>query len=45
MMKNVIFDLDGTLLDTSIGILDSVRYTIAALSYSELSYDKLLTSG
>ena len=42
-MKNVIFDLDGTLLDTSIGILDSVRYTIAALSYSELSYDKLLT--
>ena len=43
MIKNVIFDLDGTLLDTSEGILDSVRYTIAALSYSELPYDELLT--
>ena len=43
MIKNVIFDLDGTLLDTSKGILDSVRYTIAALNYSELSYEELLT--
>lgn len=32
----IIFDLDGTLLDTSEGILDSLRYTIAHFGFHEL---------
>ncbi|WP_202107732.1 HAD hydrolase-like protein [Succinivibrio dextrinosolvens] len=43
MIKNVIFDLDGTLLDTREGIIESVRYTAQTLGYDELSYEKLLT--
>lgn len=41
--KLVIFDLDGTLLDTSEGILNSVRYTIKQLGYIEPSPEVLLS--
>lgn len=40
-IKNVIFDLDGTLLDTSIGILESVRHTIGVLEMQEPSEEVL----
>ena len=40
---SVIFDLDGTLLDTSPGILECVRYTADRLGYPALSMDQLLT--
>ncbi|MBR3166273.1 MAG: HAD hydrolase-like protein [Lachnospiraceae bacterium] len=43
MIRNVIFDLDGTLLDTSEGILESARYAAVALGFPELPYEKLLT--
>ena len=43
MIKNVIFDLDGTLLDTREGILESVRYAVGRLGYKELPYEELLT--
>ena len=39
----VIFDVDGTLLDTTEGIMSSVRYTIARYSLSELSDRQLLS--
>lgn len=42
-IKNVIFDLDGTLLDTTEGVLESVKYTIRTLKYRELPHDELLT--
>lgn len=48
LMKNdgekiscVIFDLDGTLLDTSEGIIESVKYTIKAKGYPVITDDKL----
>lgn len=43
MIKQVIFDLDGTLLDTREGILESVRCAAHALGYGELSHETLLT--
>lgn len=47
MVKNkyeaVIFDLDGTLLDTSEGILSAVKYTIDQFGFSQLT-DKQLHS-
>ena len=42
-MKCVIFDLDGTLLDTSPGILESVEYAAKKLGYPQLSREQLLT--
>ncbi len=42
MIKNVIFDLDGTLLDTREGILESVKYAAKELGYKELSHEELL---
>ena len=42
MIKAVLFDLDGTLLDTSEGIMDSVRYTIARLGHEPLPVDTIL---
>lgn len=42
-IKNVIFDLDGTLLDTSEGIIESVKYTIGILGLKELSEETLLS--
>lgn len=43
MKKYVLFDLDGTLLDTTEGIIESVLYTIHAMKLEELSYDELLS--
>lgn len=37
----VIFDLDGTLMDTSIGVLKSVKYTIDKMKFEELSEEEL----
>ena len=37
MYKAVIFDLDGTLLDTSAGVLKSVDYTIEKMGYQPLA--------
>ena len=42
-MKRIIFDLDGTLLDTSPGILESVRYAAEIMGYPELPMEKLYT--
>ena len=39
MYKAVIFDLDGTLLDTSAGVLKSVDYTIDKMGYSPLEIE------
>ena len=36
MIRNVIFDLDGTLADTGPGILESVSYTIRTLGLRAL---------
>ena len=40
-MLCVIFDLDGTLLDTSPGIMESVRYAAEKLGYPELNAAQL----
>ena len=40
-IKAVLFDVDGTLLDTSIGITHSVRYTLEKLGLQKLSEDTL----
>jgi phosphoglycolate phosphatase len=42
MIKGVLFDLDGTLLDTSAGILSSVRYTLERLDIQQLPKKTLL---
>ena len=34
--KAILFDLDGTLLDTSEGVISSVQYTIDTLGYKKL---------
>ncbi len=39
--KLIIFDLDGTLLDTSVGIINSVEYTIKKMGYKTLSQEEL----
>lgn len=41
--KGIIFDLDGTLLDTAEGVLSSIRYTISALNYTMLPESVLRT--
>lgn len=43
MYRGIIFDLDGTLLDTSEGVLSSVRHTIRTMGYRELPEETLLT--
>ena len=43
MIKNVIFDLDGTLLDTREGVIESARYAAKKMGYSELPYETMLT--
>ena len=37
----VIFDLDGTLLDTSEGVLSAVKYTIEAFNFPKLTYEQM----
>lgn len=39
--KNIIFDLDGTLLDTSEGIKDALRFTIKKMGYKHLEEKEL----
>lgn len=43
MKKAVIFDVDGTLLDTTQGVLSSVEYTIKAHRLPSLRKEQLLT--
>lgn len=43
MIGHVIFDLDGTLLDTREGILESVRYAAEQLRYPALPHETLLS--
>lgn len=43
MIRNAIFDLDGTLLDTSEGIIESARYSIRKMGFRELTKQELLT--
>ena len=40
-VKNVIFDLDGTLLDTGRGIIESAKHTIDVMGLRELSDNEL----
>lgn len=42
MHKIVLFDLDGTLLDTSEGVIDSVKYTVETLGLEKLEEKELL---
>lgn len=42
MIKNVIFDLDGTLLDTREGIIESAVYAAQKCGYNELPRETLL---
>lgn len=39
----ILFDLDGTLMDTSEGVLSSIRYTIKTLGFPPLSEEKMRT--
>lgn len=41
--KGILFDLDGTLLDTSEGIIESVRHTISSLGLPDLNTEALKT--
>lgn len=41
-IKNVVFDLDGTLLDTTEGVLGSVIFAVREMGYKELSDDEML---
>lgn len=43
MIKNVIFDLDGTLLDTREGIIRSVVYAAGQMGYDSRPYETLLS--
>jgi phosphoglycolate phosphatase len=43
MIQNVIFDLDGTLLDTKEGIFESIAYAAGVLGYPQLSEQQLMT--
>ena len=42
MIKAVLFDLDGTLLNTSEGIMHSVRYTLSAMGYNPLPEETII---
>lgn len=42
-MKAVLFDLDGTLLDTTKGVLESAIYAAKTLGYEELPHEQMLS--
>lgn len=42
MKKNILFDLDGTLFDTTEGIIESAWYAATKLGYERLPYEKML---
>lgn len=42
-MKAILFDLDGTLLDTSKGVIESAVLTAKKLGYEELPYSTMMT--
>jgi len=42
MYKNIIFDLDGTLIDTREGIVEGVGYTIEKMHFPKLSHEQML---
>jgi phosphoglycolate phosphatase len=39
LIKNIIFDLDGTLIDSSNGVVDAVNFALRTLGDSELPHD------
>lgn len=41
-IDNIIFDLDGTLLDTTEGVVESAKYAVKSLGYMELPYETML---
>ena len=41
-IESIIFDLDGTLLDTTEGVLESATYAARILGYAELSHETML---
>ena len=41
MYKNIIFDLDGTLVDSDAGIVNSLNYALRAFNLEEKSYEEL----
>lgn len=41
--KAILFDLDGTLLNTSEGVISSVRYTLETCGYAPLTEEQLFT--
>lgn len=41
--KAAIFDVDGTILDTTEGVLSAVKYTIGEMGFQPLSEERLLT--
>ena len=43
MKKLVIFDMDGTLADTSLGIVNCVRYTQEQMKLPEITYEQMLS--
>ena len=43
MKKLAIFDFDGTIADTSPGIVNSVRYTQGKMKLSEITYEQMLS--
>jgi phosphoglycolate phosphatase len=42
LIKGVLFDLDGTLLNTTEGVLDSAKYTAKKMGYNELPNEILI---
>mgnify|MGYP002856872245 CR=1 FL=1 len=42
MIRKAIFDLDGTLIDTSEGIIESVKYAVQKMNYPGLNNDELV---
>lgn len=41
-MKAILFDLDGTLLDTTVGVLESAEYAAMEMGYEKLPYNSML---